>query len=290
MSGWIVSGAVAFSALVACGCRTQTESGFPRTLARVGDAELTIEEARYHIDTTRGGVDAQLKSYVSSWVNSELVYLEAKRLGIDRSETFADRLADVQREVADQILLDRAVYNDSDAVSDEALQAYYAAHTSEFFIQNDMVKLNVATLYSRERASAFAAQISQGARWGVAIADLQKDSTSVPSILSSTAGGYFTARTLFPSELWKVAQALNTNEVSFPIKTHSGFMVVQLLASLKQGAHAPLDLARDEVRQRLLLEHRRQRYAELLGTLRKRYAVQLFMDSHNTPDSTQTHE
>jgi len=290
VTGWIITGLVAFSTVSIDGCRTQTGTNRSRILARVGDATLTIEEAKLHIDTTLGGVDAQLRSYVSSWVNTELMYLEARRLGIDRSEMYEERLADATRQLAGQVLLDRTIYDESLTVSAETLHSYYTAHATEFFIHDDIAKLNIATFNGRERASEFAGKISQGATWNAAASEHRKDTTGGSAILSSAAGVYYTARSLFPQELWKVVQGLDLNEVSFPIKTPAGFAVVQLLGRFKQGAQATFELAHDEVRQRVLLEHRRQQFTQLLETLRQRYAVQLFVDSPNTSDSARTHE
>ena len=272
------------------GCRPQTGTNRTQIVARVGNAELTLEEAKHHIDTARGGIDTQLRGYVSYWVNTELVYQEAKQLGIDRSEKFEDQLADARRRLAGQLLLDRTVYNDSETANDEALLAYYSAHTSEFFIHDDLMKLNLAAFSSRERAGAFAARIAQGLQWSEAIADLQKDSIAPSGLQSSTIGEYFTAHTLVPQELWKVAQALDRNEVSFPVKVPSGFMIVQLLGSFTRGAPATFELSRDEVRQRFLVEHRRQRYEHLLANLRKKYSVQLLLASPHISDSVRTHE
>ncbi|MBI1803389.1 MAG: peptidyl-prolyl cis-trans isomerase [Ignavibacteriae bacterium] len=272
------------------GCQSQPGTNRKQVIARVGDVELTIDEAKLYIDTTRGEVDAQLRNYVSYWVNTELVYHEAKRLGIDRSEEFTRQLAGVEQHLAGQLFLDRKVYTDSENVRDEALQEYFTVHASEFIIHDDMVKLNVAAFNNRERASAFAAHVSQGTSWSDAITHLQKDTVTASGILSSTVGEYFTPQTLFPRELWKVAQALDVNEVSFPIKTLAGYVIIQVLGSLKQGSPATYELARDEARQRFLLDRRRRQYDELLETLRKRYTVQVLLDSRIASDSTHAHE
>jgi hypothetical protein len=39
-------------------------------IARVGTAELTLEDARAHIDTAQGGTDVRLHRYAQSWVNA----------------------------------------------------------------------------------------------------------------------------------------------------------------------------------------------------------------------------
>src|ERR1041384_5469317 len=102
-------------------CRRQTSD---RVIARVGDAELTLEEARAHIDTTRTALEYALGDYVSYWVNTELLYQEAKRKGVESSGEFTRQLEDVRRQLASQTFLERYVYADTSDVRSEE-------HTSE---------------------------------------------------------------------------------------------------------------------------------------------------------------
>lgn len=267
------------------GCRQQSSS---HVVARVGESVLTLEDAKAHIDTTRGSVDHQLREYVSYWVSTELVYQEAKREGFDNSEQVQRQLEDVHRQLVNRTYLDKQIADDTAAADDQSLRQYYAAHASEFFIREDMIKLNVIAFNNRERASTFAASLTRGKPWSRAVENVVKDSSSSGTVVSSASGEFFTQHTLFPPELWKVAAALSVNEVTFPIKTPLGYYILQPVSILKQGAHAEFESVKDEVRQRLSQERRRNNYNNLLGTLRKRYAVEVFIDSDHSKDSSQT--
>ena len=271
------------------GCR-QPESHSPRILAKVGDAQITFEDIRHHVDTAWGSTDAQLWSYVSTWTKNELLFQEAKRLGIDQTDECVRELEEVKHQLAGQLLLKRLLYSDNETPTDEILRTYYTNHTPEFFIREDMVKVNIALFNNRESAGTFAAHIAQGSPWKNALTEVQKDSTERKNFLSVTMGKFFTAHTLYPPELWKVVRALDINEVSFPVKIFSGSAILQLLGSFHQGDPAPYEIVRDEVRQRVLLEHRRHQYDTLLLTLRKRYPVQIMIDSLSITDSIRTHD
>lgn len=271
-------------------CCRHEEKGESVIVARVGDGTLTLEEAKAHIDTSRSPVAGELEKYVSHWVNAELVYQEARRQGIESSDQFIRQVQDVRKQLASEEFLNRMIYAGSDTVGEQGLRAFHSQHASEFQVHQDMIKANVLIMKSRELASRFAATVSQGMQWKIAVDYILRDSVLSPGILLVATEKYYTQQTLFTPELWKVASALGPNEVSFPLKAPGGYFVLQSLAKIRQGSIADFDLARDEIRQRLLMEKRRQRYEELLGTLRARYNVQIVLPSQRSPDSLQNHE
>src|SRR5438876_472791 len=74
-------------------------------VARVGSAELTRNQAIENIDTTRGSVSGQITAYASEWVNEELLYQEAKRIGLESSPRVIDMLSRTRRQLAGQAYL-----------------------------------------------------------------------------------------------------------------------------------------------------------------------------------------
>lgn len=269
-----------------CGRPSADES----TIARVGGARLSLADAKRAIDTAEGSFNQQLPRYIAEWVSDELLYQEAQREGIENSDQFHRQMDQTRRQIAVQNLLQQVVYSDTGSIEESTVRAYFNQHASEFFVREDMVKLNVVGFTAREPAGDFAAGISSDNPWSAAVA--RAKSASGPSIIALPGNQYFSQQTLFPPELWKVATTLNVNEVSFPIKTNIGYFVIQLLAVIPQGKAAELDVVRDEVRERMLIERRRQKYAEYLGTLRKRYDVEVLLNSVSLDDSirSQHHE
>ena len=253
-------------------------------IARVGDAVFTLEEASARIDTLRGSRSHQLYLAASSWITSELIYQEAKHKGIENTSTFDLQLHDAKRQLANQLFLDEYIYNDSSDISEEQLHEYFYAHEAEFHIHEDAIKLNIAVFNNRETATTFAANITRGKSWSESFASVRRDTTANSS-LSVMPTQYYSQHTLYPPELWKAASALNLNEVSFPVKTSSGYIILQPLAFARQGKLPDYDMVHDAVHQRLMIERRRQRYEDLLGTLRKQYSVELLLGSEQPSDT-----
>jgi peptidyl-prolyl cis-trans isomerase C len=259
-----VIGLTALLSLAGLSCRRAEPED---VVARVGDAVLTRSAANAHVDTAGADYPRRLAAYAASWVNAQLVYEEAKRSGVENTESFAAATGEARRQLANQMFLDATIGAESVDVSESALRTYYDGHAAEFIASEEMVKLNIAAFDRRDRASAFIARVGRDTNWAAAVRPA--DSAAV------VPARYYSQHTLYPPELWKAAGSLATGEASFPIKTALGYVVVQPVAVARQGAQAAFDAVRDEVRGRLIMEHRNRRYRELLGTLRQRYAVEV---------------
>jgi len=255
--------------MLAAGCGGHPASS--PVLARVGDSQLTLADARQHVDTARADAAGQINRYVAAWVNGELLYQEAKRKGVDRAEPVQRAANEALRQIVVQEYLRESLFGDTSGVPEDSLRGYYARHAAEFFVHEDMIGANLAIFAGRERASAFAAAISQGTAWSPAL----RDSVYSASLLTGSAGSIFTVHTIVPPELWRVCQGLGAGEVSYPVKTDAGYAVVQVIRTYKQGAPASFEIARDEILQRSLIVYRQQRYDSLLSGLRARAQIQI---------------
>jgi hypothetical protein len=261
-------------------------------VARVGSAELTRQEAQKNVDTTRGDIEGQIAAYAASWVNEELLYQEAKRNGLESSLQVVETLSRTRRQLAGQAYLRNALAEDTAQTTERMVEEYYQSHTSEFVVPGDMLQLAIATFVSRDRATAFTAILTKGEGWDRAVNLVQADSATGLIGAAIRPSQYYSLRTIYPVELWRVASALAVGEASFPVKLAQGYAVVQLLGRVKAGTTAPVDMVKDEVRQRMRIMRDNLRYHELLGTLRKRYSVEVHSEARLPVDTSgaQTHE
>ena len=252
--------------------RTDQKSDY---LARVNDAYLTADQIIADGDSSVLASPAALRDYVSRWVNNELLYMEARRQGIENSEAVQRQLLQARKRLSVAELLESQVYGDTARIKEDSIKAYFALHADEFVTREGVLKLRLVTFSSRETANAFRAKIMSGTSWESAIGELRTETDSSGPMLAHADGRYYTQHTLYPPEIWRVASDLAPTEVSFPVKTQGGFFVIQSLAVLRPGARAELDMVRDEIRQRLIMERRRLRYADLLARLHSKYEIEV---------------
>jgi hypothetical protein len=268
------------SVILTLSCQKQPKA---TVIVRVGDAALTLEDAKSHIDTSRQPYNDQIQKYMMQWVNEELVNQEAKRKGIENDERFRYRMQEANRILVNQYFLAQYFYSDTVDIKEELIQEYFKNHLTEFIVQEDVIKMNTVTFSTRDRASSFAASILHGTSWSNAVDAVLGDPSS--GIISNSIGKQYTQRTLFPVELWRVASTLKPSEVSFPVKTSNGFSVLMLISILKKGEQTEYAFVRDEVRERVLLEQRRKRYTDLIENLHQKYKVEMLFNPMINPDS-----
>lgn len=254
-------------------------------MARVGGAVLTLEQALNMVDSSRGGIDSQIRDIIASWVSNELIFQEAKRHGIENSRAFQQKLADAKRDLLIQDFLQRYLYSDTSKFSEKQLLEYYEQHAMEFPVREEMFKVNLMEFKTRERASLFAAALSRGISWDSSKVLLKSKAALFDEVWVEQPQRIVTRSTLYPEELWKVAATLNAKESSYPVKVKGKYYVVQMLNRYQPGTLAEFALVRDEVRKRMIIERGQKRYKELIGTLRNRYTVEVMFSPLNTSDT-----
>jgi hypothetical protein len=245
-------------------------------VARVDDQTLTSEMIHQQIDTSGGISEMQVRMFARQWVNSELLYQEAKRQGLDRSDAVLRNLDNARRELAINALLEKEVFNDApQSIPKEEVAVYFKNHVEEFALREDIVEISLAVFSEREPAAAFREEALQGDGWEAALAELQNAKTGRSPLVTKTDSAFYNQSTLFPAKLWKVSSALGTGEVSFPVKTSEGYFVILLIGSYQRGATPPVEYVEDAVRGRLMMQHRQEHFTEYLEAMRKKHTVQI---------------
>jgi len=239
------------------------------------------------IDTAGGVSEMQMRMFARQWVNSEILYQEAKREGLDHSESVLRNLEDAKRQLSINALLEKEVFTDSPrSISNDEIASYFKSHLEEFALRDDIVEVSLAVFSEREPAATFRAAALQGGGWDAAIAAAQKPQDEKSTLITKADSTFYTQETLFPAKLWKVTSALGPGEVSFPVKTSAGYFVILLLGSYSHGATPPIEYAEDAIRGRLVMEHRQERFTQYLEATRKKHTVQINLSGAATDHDT----
>ncbi len=269
-SRWLLAMPLALLLLPGC-TRERAGHGY---VARVGEAVLTEQGLTEAAHDSLGGPRLTARQYINTWIVNELLYQEAERRGLTNSEALQRQLDEVKKHLAIQALLDKEVYaDDTSQVTEEAIEAYFAAHRSSLVLSQDVVKASYVLFANRDLANTFRSRVLRGTSWEDAVRQLAQDSTQAGRLLRVVTNQYCTHATLYPEELWKLARSLGRNEVSFVVNTPAGFYVLKSLGSKHQGEVPDLDYVYDDIRNRLLIDERRARYERLIADLRSRQPV-----------------
>ncbi|MFN0157397.1 MAG: peptidyl-prolyl cis-trans isomerase [Bacteroidota bacterium] len=266
------------------GCSKEPESR--DYVARVGTAVLT-QNAIDALRDSIGNKHLRTQDFINEWITSEMLYQEAARRGLADSENLRQQIESIRRRLAIEALLQDDVYSaDTSSVSEDIIATVYAAGGPAFLLREDVVSASYAFFVDRDVANAFRSNLLRGVSWPDALLAVQQDSLQNTQLLQVATRQYFARSTLYPEELWKLARNLTAGDVSFVLKTDTGYHVLVLHGLKQKGEMPDLDYIRNEIRDRLLIEQRRLRYEQLLEQLRKEQPVEV----RSVPeDSVTTH-
>lgn len=266
-----------FLLMFGSGCRTKES---PKTaVARIDGQTLTLEEIRSHFDTAQGISEVHLQQYIQRWLVDELLYREAVRRGLDRSDDISHRLEDIRRQLAISALLDHEIYTEQTAKSSEKeVGDYYEAHRNEFVLTQDVALMSYVLFNDRDAATSFRNSVLRGTSWNQALNKVLTSSQQPQSVVARADSVYDTQASLQPSELWRVASN-GSKDPSFPVSTRNGYYVLAVWKFAKQGQVGDLHFVEGDIRDRLAIDRRKRAYESMLENLRARYSVEVFTTS-----------
>lgn len=269
---------LAITVTVLIGCKQAEEKKTP--VARLDNRTLTLEEVRAEFDSSRTISQAQLQEYVRRWINNEMLYREAVRLGLDQRRDVMARAEEIQRQLVINALLTEKVYTDQTSdFTREDLASYYDRHKQEFLLPTSVALVSFVLFDDRDVANSFRSRVLRGTSWSDALMEVYRDSVERRHIRSRVDSSYFTQASLFPQELWRVASALAKPEPSFPIRTDNGFYILIVWKSLREGQPADLAYVQDEIRGRMTIARRKQKLDSLLENLRSQHTVEIMVNA-----------
>jgi hypothetical protein len=270
---------LAVTSLMLAGCNTERSSD--KVIARVNDRVLTQEMIASQIDTARRTSDEEIRHFVNRWVTNELLFQESQKKGYDVSEEIRKKVTEAHKQLSIAELLEKEVYTPAEQdVTPNDVVAYYQSHADEFTLRNDLVLLSVAVFSRNDAAVQFRAAVLGTQGWDEGVKTFRNDTSK--GMIAYSDSLFHTQATLYPSSLWRVAAILGQYEVSFPVKTSAGYFVMRLLGQYRKGTPDPLPHVERDIRQRLVVERRQQRYQNFLQQLRNRYTIQFMLPSKDS--------
>lgn len=265
--------------LMFSGCTEQQTSG--NVVARVNDQVLTMEMIRENSDSSQLLTQGDIQQYANRWISNELLFQEARSRGYDASDEIQKKIAEARKQLSVVSLLEKEVYSiDESSIRRDEIASYFQSHSGEFLLKENIVRLSLAVFRDFETANQFRSEALSMAGWENSLKKIRSESPE--NLLTSTDSIFYSQTSLYPPELWKVATALGMFEVSFPIKTSAGFVVMRSLGLFRSNTVAPLSYVENEIRSRITMDLRQTQYQKFLQSLRSKHTVQLMISKQDS--------
>jgi peptidyl-prolyl cis-trans isomerase C len=270
--------------------RAPSETG--KAIVRVGEVVLT-EEALENLlpEADRVPFTMQEKRlYVRRWVETEMFYQEALRRGLKDDPRVRARLKSLEQEfLADHLtfleLRERTV------VSEEEIEAYFAAHEREYLYEYRVRHILVGTY---EEAEEVLELLERNSFPWVA------NRYSIDPVAKRGGDlGYLTKGNMIP-EFEEVIFDMEPGAVSGIVKSDFGYHIIMLVGMRESLVEVHYADVREQIMNMLLIDKREKAYEELKASLMRSSDIEYYDTSYEAgsaeetgitgPDSTERNE
>ncbi|MCJ7812344.1 peptidyl-prolyl cis-trans isomerase [bacterium] len=246
------------------------DRGEDEIIARVGNASLSLADMKRRMEW-EGMRPEQESEFVDRWVNRELLYQEAKKLGLDKSESedLLMELEIVEKEYLIQKLLDRT-FAQKIQITEEEIQSYYETNMDLFRVDEDQVKILHILTESKEEANLALQEIRAGKPF-----DQVAKERSI-GIFNEKGGdmGFIKRLDVIP-EIERVAFRTAEGRESDIFQSNYGFHIIKVIKKLSKDDVKDIADVRNEILQQLQVRKERFFYTDLVGQLQNNAKVQI---------------
>lgn len=251
------------------GCKKDEPEG--DVLAVVNDAVLTVDQFHSEIPLqyVMGLTPDQKMGFVERWIDTELIYQEALKQGLDKEEKIAARLEQARKELLANEFFQREISAKAN-ISDEDALRYFTEHEAEF---NTEVKIAHILLSDPDTAAVVLSMLTQGADF----TELAKKYSLDPSGQTGGVSDYMKRGEMASvPELEDAAFALKKpGELSSIVQSEFGYHIVKLVARRKIPTPVKFADVADRVRDGLLMARQRVVFEELITDLKSKSKVEV---------------
>lgn len=240
-------------------------------LIRMDGSTLTLEEFKKYIPESeyKKLSDEETKEIFDEWINQEILYLEAKKRGIDKEDSIVLLLERYKKNLLAMALV-RREFGETNIDENKILE-YYNAHYDEFLYA---VKLGQIVLPSYESAVATLAEIKAGADFFKIARErslTRLENPENPRVISDylprgKLGDFSTEEAIFK---------MNIGEISDPIPHIQGtYLIVKLIDKKKIMSKVELTAElRAQIYNYLLSKAYQQFLTQLIDSLKANYKI-----------------
>ena len=215
--------------------------------------------------------------FLKELVDHELLLQEARKLGLDQSDTVRDRVRRYKEKLLkDELLKDRM--KTTVELTKEELDRYYEEHAGEL-LTSLKVRVSQMLLPNYPAAKDLETQVNRGGDFGKFA---QRYSVDYKTKAKGGDLGPYRKGLVIP-EVDEVIKTLKPGMISAPIKTEAGYYLVMITALEPEIIQAD-QAKRERLRQELLYLKRKQYFDSVIAEIKARAVVRLADGSRAVAD------
>jgi len=243
-----------------------------KVIVSIGSSELTLEVLNKEIPTSLQSkvTKDQINSYIQQWIDTELIYQNAVKLGMDLDQDFRYELEKAKKELLVKKYLNRVLIENTN-VAKEEIQKYYDENKESFMIGSDEIRALHILVATKNEANSIHQRISRGDDFVEVAKEVSIDYAENERIELD----FFSRNDIVP-ELRRRVFSYRQGSLTQPLKSEFGYHIFKILEKRSRGTYKDLDEVKDDIVSRLASSHNSQQYRNLLIELRNKTRVKTY--------------
>jgi len=242
-------------------------------VARVGNDYLTLAELKESIPAEYSDVITRDQNvlYVRQWINTELLYQEAVRLGIDQEPVIKTRLERMRKDLLSTELMSRSASRAGIEISDQAVREYYESNREQFVREYNVVRYEDIVVPDMNQAFEIRRTVTHETFKNIA-----KSYSKTPGLEESAP---YVALDAIPPKLRNaIITTTALPAIIGPYGVEDGYHILRLTGKYDKGTIASIDEVRDEIVSRLSSITQKGETERLISEIRARSDVEFNVD------------
>lgn len=201
--------------------------------------------------------------FVDELTKREMLYLEAKKRGIDKDKDVDKRIEDFKRMTMIQKMIEKEIEEKSkQQPSEQEMKDFYEKNKDEF-VENAQIRLSQIVVKSQDEAKKVQERLQKG--------------EDFKEIAGGKGGdmGFFKRGDLSP-QLENVAFRLKKGQASPPIPMKDGFHI--LMVTDIKGTTVEFEKAKAVIAQRLMMDRQKTVFDKFIEDVKKNYKIDIKKD------------
>jgi peptidyl-prolyl cis-trans isomerase C len=250
------------------GC-TKPKVDEKKVIVSIGSSELTQGMLKKEIPAALQSTVTkdQINSYIQQWIDTELIYQSALKLGMDLDQDFRYELEKAKKELLIKNYLNRILHEDVD-VAEEDIQKYYEENKESFVIGSDEIKALHILVSTKAEANAAHQRIAGGEDFIEVAKEVSLDYAEHKRIELN----FFSKNEIVPVIANRIFR-YREGSLTPPLKSDFGYHIFKILEKRQRGNFKQLDEVKTDIVNRLASNQKSQQYKSLLIDLRNKLRV-----------------